>query len=660
MTASAKVPALANGEDQKREFALWSRLYDEAPNPMLMLEERFLAPILSQIQDRDVMDIGCGTGRWLERLATRGPRSLKGVDISPEMLDRARQKLERRARLVVGSATSLPTASLSADVVLASFLASYVADLPAFANQLRQIVRSDGRIYISDVHPETATACNWKRGFRVGTQRIEPATFPRSLPQIISCFRGAGFEVSSQLEPPFGVAELETFRSEGKLEAFYAAAGLPAIFILELRLVESHRTSTAVGRSTSVGITLSGARVALDAETTITADVAVQNDKLSSILSSNSLRSGRAAAKTQWLNLEGYLLLPGLINAHDHLEFGLYPNLGRGLYRDSAEWARDIQQHESAKIAAHQSVPRHIRLWWGALRNLLCGVTTVCHHNPLHPDLLADNFPLRVLSNYGWAHSLAMDTDIAAKFNAVPSDAPFVLHGCEGTAESCAREVFELDELGVLEGRTVLVHGLALDGNGVALLNRRRAALVWCPTSNRFLFGRTLTRETIASVHQCLMGSDSPLTAAGDLLDEIRVAHRDVGLDAGEIYQMLFERPAGAFRLTEGQGFIRTEAGADVIAVRDRGLSPAETLADLATRDVELVMVRGRVQLASDEILRRLPAELTAGLSPLEVDSTLRWVRVPLGRMFREAERALGCEIKIGGKRVRHVCTAWL
>jgi cytosine/adenosine deaminase-related metal-dependent hydrolase len=253
-----------------------------------------------------------------------------------------------------------------------------------------------------------------------------------------------------------------------------------------------------------------------------------------------------------------------------------------------------------------------------------------------------------------------MDTDIAAKFNAVPSDAPFVLHGCEGTAESCAREVFELDELGVLEGRTVLVHGLALDGNGVALLNRRRAALVWCPTSNRFLFGRTLTRETIASVHQCLMGSDSPLTAAGDLLDEIRVAHRDVGLDASEIYQMLFERPAGAFRLTEGQGFIRTEAGADVIAVRDRGLSPAETLADLATRDVELVMVRGRVQLASDEILRRLPAELTAGLSPLEVDSTLRWVRVPLGRMFREAERALGCEIKIGGKRVRHVCTAWL
>src|ERR1700683_2066648 len=125
MTATAKVLALTNGEEQKREFALWSRPYDEAPNPMLMLEGRFLAPMLPQIQDRDVVDIGCGTGRWLERLATLGSRSLKGIDFSPEMLDRARQKLERRAQLVVGSATSLPTASLSADVVLASFLASY-------------------------------------------------------------------------------------------------------------------------------------------------------------------------------------------------------------------------------------------------------------------------------------------------------------------------------------------------------------------------------------------------------------------------------------------------------------------------------------------------------------------------------------------------------
>ena len=65
---------------------------------------------------------------------------------------------------------------------------------------------------------------------------------------------------------------------------------------------------------------------------------------------------------------------------------------------------------------------------------------------------------------------------------------------------------------------------------GVALLNRRDASLVWCPSSNRFLFGRTREREEVISVRHLLLGSDSPLTAAGDLLDEVRIAHDEVGI----------------------------------------------------------------------------------------------------------------------------------
>jgi len=38
----------------------------------------------------------------------------------------------------------------------------------------------------------------------------------------------------------------------------------------------------------------------------------------------------------------------------------------------------------------------------------------------------------------------------------------------------------------------------------------------------------------------------------------------------------------------------------------------------------------------------------------------LRWVRAPLGRLFREAERGMGREIKLGGRQVRHVCSAWI
>jgi cytosine/adenosine deaminase-related metal-dependent hydrolase/SAM-dependent methyltransferase len=657
MTSVAKIP-MQGHESQREKFALWSKAYDESPNPMLSLEERFLSPILPELDGKDVLDVGCGTGRWLERALLLEPRSITGIDSSPEMLDRARRKLGREALLVVGNATSLPTASMSTDIVLASFLASYVADLPCFAAELRRVIRGNGGVFISDLHPETSTVCKWRRGFRSGEKQVGLKTVERPLRTVISCFETAGFEVVCLLEPPFGLAELETFRSAGKLESFYASEGLPAIYILGLRPVAARQMVAFHPEERETRLQLSGARISLDTDVALDGAIEIRGGHVASIMTSPP--ADLASNKGHSLELDGYLLLPGLINAHDHLEFGLYPNLGSGQYASSQQWANDIQLNENATIAAHRSVRKDVRLWWGAIRNLLCGVTTVCHHNPLHPELLKAEFPLRVVTDFSWAHSLAMDSQAENKFRAALGNQPFVIHACEGLDEAARDEIFRLDRAGMLDARTILVHGLALDREGIALLNRRSASLVWCPSSNRFLFGRTHTPETIASVRHLLLGSDSPLTAAGDLLDEMRIAHQEVGIPPADLYRMLFRRAAEAFRLHDGEGTIRPDAAADLIAVRDTGMSPAETVVNLTAADVELVIVRGRVQVASEAVRQKLPPFLTKGLRPLQIGSELRWIRAPLGRLFREAERALGCDIKIGGKQVRHVCSAWL
>jgi cytosine/adenosine deaminase-related metal-dependent hydrolase len=267
---------------------------------------------------------------------------------------------------------------------------------------------------------------------------------------------------------------------------------------------------------------------------------------------------------------------------------------------------------------------------------------------------------VHVVTKFGWAHSAAMDSDLSAKFLATPANLPFIVHVAEGLDERCTNEMFDLDRMGVLSKRTVLVHGLALDSKGILLLNRRGATLVWCPTSNHFLFGRTHEKEILSAINSVLLGSDSPLTAAGDLLDEVRLAYSEIGIRADELYRMLFTRPRSVFRLQDGQGTIRPGAIADLIAVRDTGVSPAETVATITTKDVELVIVAGRVQLASQAVAAQLPDELMSGLHPLEVEGLLRWVRAPIGRLLGASERVLGCDVRIGKKRVRHVCTAWL
>ena len=57
---------------------------------MLSLERRILEPLLPPLADLDVIDLGCGTGRWLQILHAAGARRVLGVDFSPEMFAQSR------------------------------------------------------------------------------------------------------------------------------------------------------------------------------------------------------------------------------------------------------------------------------------------------------------------------------------------------------------------------------------------------------------------------------------------------------------------------------------------------------------------------------------------------------------------------------------------
>jgi hypothetical protein len=122
----------------------------------------------------------------------------------------------------------------------------------------------------------------------------------------------------------------------------------------------------------------------------------------------------------------------------------------------------------------HRQVPKGVRLWWGGIKNLLCGVTTVCQHNPYEAEFDNPAFPVRVLKPYGWAHSLTMGQDVAGAFRATPPDAPFFIHLGEGVDTRSRNEVFKLDRLGCLNRRTVLIHAVGLDASGWQLVRARR------------------------------------------------------------------------------------------------------------------------------------------------------------------------------------------
>ncbi len=360
------------------------------------------------------------------------------------------------------------------------------------------------------------------------------------------------------------------------------------------------------------------------------------------------------ARRNSVVDLSGYWLMPGLINAHDHLEYALYPRLADSPYKNYIEWGEDIHRKFPGLIVTHRAVSKDVRLWWGGIRNLLSGVTTVAHHNPLWPALKQSDFPVRVVEEYGWAHSVALGGDLSLARANTPKACPFIVHACEGVDELARAELCELDRLGLLDAFTVLVHGLAIDSQGAALMNARGASLIVCPSSNYTLFNVLPDMALLRRIRCIALGSDSSLTAAGDLLDEIRFAIQRCAIAPETIYRMVTKAPARILRLTRGEGSIVVSGVGDVIAVRDGGASPIERLDSLSSSDVELVVIAGRVQLASDSMLRRLPCSAVEGLEPLFLGSETRWLRAPIGDLLLGAEDVLGeGQVRLNGRIAR-------
>jgi cytosine/adenosine deaminase-related metal-dependent hydrolase len=328
------------------------------------------------------------------------------------------------------------------------------------------------------------------------------------------------------------------------------------------------------------------------------------------------------------LDLSGLQILPGLINAHDHLDFALYPRLGSGPYANATEWAHDIYRPHEDPVRRHLRVPKELRLLWGGLRNLLAGVTTVSQHDPWHP-IFEQDFPVRVVREYGWAHSLEFTADVKAAFDAIPVGAPFLIHLGEGTDDSAAEEILRLHELGALTDRTVLIHAVGLREEGWRLVRQAGASVIWCPRSNYFTLGRTLDPK--AAGVPIALGTDSTITACGDLLDELHFVRENFGMDESSLRVLVGSQAERVLRLAR-----RTD---DWIAAPAFDCPP------------ELVVIGGQIRLISPRLADGL-ADST--FFPLQIEGRPRvLVRANTKELQKKTTEFLNCpSIYLGGRRV--------
>jgi len=177
------------------EFSGWADTYDhhwlnrflfEPAHAMLLKELRHMAP-------GRVLDVGCGTGELVGRLAHRG-WEVDGLDLCEPMLHRANHKLNgnaHRVRLTVGDSEHLPFDARSFDVVTCANSFHHYPHQEQVVRELYRVLKPGGRLLLLD---------GWSDHFLgriiydIVITHVEGGTVHhRDAPELHAMFRRAGF-----------------------------------------------------------------------------------------------------------------------------------------------------------------------------------------------------------------------------------------------------------------------------------------------------------------------------------------------------------------------------------------------------------------------------------------------------------------------------------
>jgi ubiquinone/menaquinone biosynthesis C-methylase UbiE len=172
--------------------------YDaDAGGGLFATDEPVVAEYLAGREPGVALDAACGTGRFTEFLARRGHQVI-GVDSSPDMLARARQRVPG-AEFRIGELDRLPLPDDCVDVIICAL--DHVPRLEPVLAEFARVLRPGGDLVISDIHHELLTrgSAMTTRG-PAGEPRIAP-TYRHQLGDYLRPALSLGLQVKRCEEP---------------------------------------------------------------------------------------------------------------------------------------------------------------------------------------------------------------------------------------------------------------------------------------------------------------------------------------------------------------------------------------------------------------------------------------------------------------------------
>ncbi|MEA5550005.1 class I SAM-dependent methyltransferase [Anabaena cylindrica UHCC 0172] len=148
--------------NKKQLFDRWASSYDWTfPSFIYQAIHKRLLSKIELSANANVLDLGCGTGRLLDRLASQFPELRgTGLDLSPQMVRLARQNNRHRPRLIYleGNAESLPFTEGQFDAVFNTISFLHYPQPEKVLSEIARVLSPGGRFYLVDITAKNNSA----------------------------------------------------------------------------------------------------------------------------------------------------------------------------------------------------------------------------------------------------------------------------------------------------------------------------------------------------------------------------------------------------------------------------------------------------------------------------------------------------------------------
>lgn len=181
----------------KQGYDRWALIYDHDSNPLPALEEPVVKRLAGQVNQSNILDLGCGTGRHAVWLAQAGSR-VTAVDFSEGMLTEARRKpgAEKVQFIVHDVHQKLPFQDATFDLVISGLVLEHIGNLPTFFGEVSRVLKPAGRAILSTMHPAMFLKGSQARFTDpVSGELVHPGSLAHSMSDFIMSALHAGLEL---------------------------------------------------------------------------------------------------------------------------------------------------------------------------------------------------------------------------------------------------------------------------------------------------------------------------------------------------------------------------------------------------------------------------------------------------------------------------------